>query len=311
MIGLLLTHYGSFAILGILVVGVLVIERLNNDLASPKHLAGFAAVCGLILMIGLIKFYYILTQGTWDSFLASQTIAFTREDYLYFGGHTLRHGGLILWLLGIVGGILYYRRGAKYLQVAIFCLSALAVVDWLQLLLLGHSATRPTNTLFVLAIPLSIFAAYLLEKTFQNRNRIALASVSLISLAGAYNISGVVNPRNVFFSSSDQRAMEWIQANVPQQSIILINSYSWDEKYGPADGGYLIPNMTGRQTVYANSDEESSEMEEFIPQTKADFAYFGPGYGNINPALLQRFEGKLVYNKDGVFIYSIQATIED
>jgi hypothetical protein len=304
--GLFLSHYGSTAMILVPVLGYILSElkdRHRLELPSWQN-ARFASVWGVLILIAFTKLYYVVSQGGWESFLTSPTTLL--DDSRYVFSHTLRHGGFSLWLLGAMGGILFFRRHRILLIVSILCVVSLLAMEWLQMILLGHSATHPTNTLFALAIPLSLFSGLTMQYLFRGRDTAAALSMLILTVAAAYNMSGIINPRNVFFTTADQNAMEWIESHVPQKSLIVINSFSWGDHIGPTDAGFWISNMTGRSTTFARTSEEYEQIEDFIRLSKADYVYIGSGYGNITPLVMRKLHKKLVHEEDGIYIYSLK-----
>jgi hypothetical protein len=128
----------------------------------------------------------------------------------------------------------------------------------------------------------------------------------IITLAGSYNISGIVNPRNVFFSLPDQEAIAWIKGNTPAGSVFFVNSYPWDGVHKPTDGGYWVPYFTGRTVVFPNSQEDYDKLDGLFSQANVDYVYLGSGFGELTPMEMAGIPASLVYAQGGIFVYKLQ-----
>ena len=307
-IGLLLSHYGTMIILVLLMASYVFNKSLtlNFRLINTKEILKTGAILLPLVLAATIKLYRITTHGAWLSFLGNKEISYTFEDYLYSFGHTLTHGGTILWLLGIAGGIVLLTQRIKLLRATIFFIFIYSLIDWAQTFFFGHSASSLINMMFFLSIPMAILAGYCTKYFLNSSKAISYLFLATIILAGSYNISGIVNPRNVFYSSADQEAMSWIKNNLAINDGFLINSYPWEGKFEPSDGGYWITYFTGHKTTITNFTNDYEELDKFIQKSNADYVYIGSGFGSITPTIMDRMGKTLLYDKDGIYIYDLR-----
>jgi hypothetical protein len=151
----------------------------------------------------------------------------------------------------------------------------------------------------------------------------ALASPKLIT---------ILNPITFLARSPDLRAMPWIAAHIPGDSLIMISPFSWGYGlYAGSDGGYWIPTMTGRQTMpppilygLDTRPGQSKKISEFVartielagdPQALAgllkdnaiDYVYLGARGGVFSPSLLAGDPHFIeIYQREGVHIYLVK-----
>jgi hypothetical protein len=309
MTGILLTHIGSFLIILVVGLGIYIHILSISDPLLRTQISTIKAVALVfipVVMVAVIRFYFVVSQGTWESFLNRPAIRVTPDDYQYIFSHTLQQGGPVLWLLGIAGGIVLFTRKPKYILSVGIVIMMLLILDRLQIAIIGRSASNLTDILFSLAIPLSLLGGYFLGEV-QHRNKIAgLLIVVSFTFLGGYNTSAIVDPRNVFCSQADQDAFDWIDENTPRESIFLINSYPWDGQYKPTDCGYWILAFTGREVVFPGSSIKNEELQQFIVQNGVDYVYLGSGYGGLTPIDMSNLS--LVYVQKGIYIYKRKTT---
>ena len=307
-IGLLLSHYGTMIILFLMMTSFVINKSLTLNFRpiSIKEILKAGAILFPLLLVAAIKLYHITAHGSWLSFFGSKEISYTFEDYVYSFGHTLRHGGIILWLLGIAGGIVLLIQRVKFLRATIYFILLYSLIDWIQTFFFGHSASSLINLMFFLSIPMAILAGYCIKYFLNSSKAISYLFLATIILAGSYNISGIVNPRNVFYSSADQEAMSWIKNNLAINDGFLINSYLWEGKFEPSDGGYWITYFTGYKTTVTNFTNDYEELDKFIQKSNADYVYIGLGFGSITPTIMDKMGKTLLYDKDGIYIYDLR-----
>lgn len=162
-------------------------------------------------------------------------------------------------LLGIALGIWQHRP-----QVPIVVLWVLLVALFVNPQLLGASPSWLVNNfslVIALFVPLSLLAglatAGLLELLArfpdlrEHGMELALWLALLLLLAGSIaRRVDVINPATVFVASADVSAMQWIREQTAPASVFLVNEGFWQENiYIGTDGGYWIPNLTGRRTT--------------------------------------------------------------
>jgi len=307
LVGLLLSHYGVFLLTMTSLLTVFLrkvcVKRPNQF--QVKAILSIVIISLPPLLIIAIKSYIIATQGPWNSFIQQGAVAMTWEDYEYIFGHTLRHGGGMIWLLGILGFALLLLHNFELLPLTIIWGFSLLGLNWLQVKVTSHTVLGFANILYFLAIPLPILGGLALKFILNNNRWLSFLMLAMIVLVGGYNISGIVNPRNVFFSSVDRAAMQWIEMNTRPDSIFLISSYPYDGNYKPEDGGGWITYLTGRETAFLQNESEYKNIAYFIDQMEVDYIYIGSGYGDLATFVVSNPKYNLVYAQNGILIYEV------
>jgi hypothetical protein len=298
--GLLLSHYGLFAIFCVVALGAFL---LRGGVERPPILAAVLISLPLLVLMA-VRVYAVLTEGTWSRFIGQGVLAYRGGDPGYVFGHTLTHGGPLVWLLGGLGFALLCRRRPSTLLISFGAVAALLLLDAGQLLLFHHSASRPANLLYFLSAPLCILCGFALKVLFQRSRWVTAVFILFAALIGGYNISGGADPVNVFFTAADARAMDWIRANTPVQSTFLVDSYPYDGEYQPEDGGGWIPYLTGREITFLDAAGYEDPARS-IEQAGADYIYIGSGYGPLAFPVAGDPDYALIYARDGRFIYSM------
>ncbi len=307
--GLLFSHYGMFLILFVFSVILLLKQALTNrlDSARVKYLQfTLATIIFPILVVFIAKAYLIFPKAAWGNFIENAHLIYTYNDYVYFFGHTLKNGGLILWIIGSAGYLLKCWQNRSLLLISFLWMVGLLLLDSLQIALLGHSATRPVNLLYFLSIPLAIFAGFATQLVFRKFKPATYLFIAFGVLIGGYNIGSVVDPQFVFFTAADRQAISWIKSNIPQDSIFLVNSYPYDGVYKPEDGGAWLPYVAKHKIRFLNSADQYEDSNRSIRQLPVDYVYIGSGYGELATDIVNHPEYVLVYSKEGRFIYMLK-----
>ena len=80
----------------------------------------------------------------------------------------------------------------------------------------------------------------------------SMVAVGLVVMAfiGGQGLVNIVNPVTVLATKDDVTALEWIKESTPSNAVFLVNEQIWQgQTYVGTDGGYWIPNLTGRRTT--------------------------------------------------------------
>ena len=302
--GIFLSHYGAFLLFIILLLAIIIGQNLKNILSkrsqAKSYLTAGIIVAPLILLL-VIKLYFALHQGKWETFISASRPQYTIDDYTYLLDLTLLHGGWAVWILGLTGFIVYTTKDRRFAVISFGWLLVMLFLNWLQIMVFGHSASSILNLIIFLSLPLSMLAGYVIQWGAECRKWIVYLAIIVISIAGSYNMSSIINPRNIIFFPADQKAIDWIQKYTKPDSTILISSAMWDTNYQPADGGGWITSLTGRKTVFPKSDADYTEINQYINQIQPDLIYFGVGYGELSPFIIKN--KALVYSDGGDYIY--------
>jgi hypothetical protein len=303
--GLFTSHYGA-VILFFATLYVFIRTGLLKENIKWKDKKNIYACLVILIPFGIllsIKVYSLISLGSWDIIFQQGYYVVPVEEYKSLFSIAINHGGWAILLAG--GAVLLYGlfRKPELGSVLVEWILIIAGINWLQTILIGHSATRFTNIVIFLFIPLSLFAGIAVSSLrFKNTLVYSIATL-IIVVFGAYNISGVINPRNILFATKDQRAMHWIENNTTSESTFLISSYFWDGIYKPEDGGAWIAYLTGHQTIYPKTEEEHRDIELLIEEKKIDYVYISSGNGALVNFFLSEPNYDLAYDQEGVLIY--------
>jgi hypothetical protein len=207
-------------------------------------------------------------------------------------------------------------------------------------------AVNLTSVEIMLFMPVSILAGYsidqgvgllhwIIERLLHGKGiTIIYAALGFAMLAGALSgsqkIIPIINPNTLLFRQADRPAMIWIDHNIPQNAIILINPFLWGYGFfAGADGGYWITPMTGRNTMpptllYASGPrstiqqvnrvaketldlaKDPSRLVAMLKEENIQYVYIGRRGGALSPKLLDE-SGlfRALYQKDGVWIFEV------
>jgi hypothetical protein len=142
----------------------------------------------------------------------------------------------------------------------------------------------------------------------------------------------IVNPATVLATVEDLSAMNWIKENTPLDAVFLINTRYWQlGTYVGTDGGYWIPQLTGRRTllpalsytygapdyvrhitdmartVSEIKDADDPELQDILEQEKVTHVYVGARGGPLAPQmLLGNSRYRPVYSTGAVWIFEVR-----
>lgn len=228
--------------------------------------------------------------------------------------------------------------------------SALAIwVGLLFILLSGERIGLPStsvvnyNSMYIIVfVPLAIFLGVTWTALWQWLARIHwLAFVVGTAVFGAALTAAIIfgvrfqinilNPQTVLAQPADMAAMPWIEANLPADAKIGVNSWRWlGNIYSATDGGVWIVPLTKRMTTtppadYSYSPELVQQVTAYneaaaavtdwrdpavaawLREQGVTHLYVGPRDGFMQPeALAANPALEMVYGRDGVFIFAIK-----
>ncbi|MDD5370595.1 MAG: hypothetical protein PHQ40_16045, partial [Anaerolineaceae bacterium] len=261
--GLFVSHYLAAELLGIFLL-VLGVQRLWLDWRARawQRIAWVRLVSGVALGVLLaLPWMLRVWQYSAGSFHVDAVLDPAAPDQLYFSGY----GSYLIYLagpwrnhflliLGGLGALFALRRSAGRL-IAIWGLILLSLsLPWgLRL-----GPFRPDHMVIILFLPACLLAADLLfsagEATahvFQQRWAWPLATLVVLSLCvwGVLETRDILNPSTILVDREDLAAIQWVQANTPQDARFFINTVPWQgvSRRGVDGGWWLLP-LTGRQT---------------------------------------------------------------
>ncbi len=162
--------------------------------------------------------------------------------------------------------------------------------------------------------------------------RIILALCILIAaLWSGWGMVQIINPITVLATAEDLEAMDWIKENTPPEALFVINTRHWQFGiYTGTDGGYWIPQLTGRRTLlpvlpyaYGTADyvqhvtqmarivSEAQDANEvpfriLLKQEDVTHIYIGAKGGRLTPKMfLGNANYRPVYHNGAVWIFEI------
>lgn len=228
---------------------------------------------------------------------------------------------------------------------------AWALLAWLALLFMlanlgafgvpAGGYMNSTSVEIMLFIPISLLAGYLVSDWGRGISRrlkdplrpYFLGLCALLALGtgwlGAQRLLPILNPVTMLFRQADRPAMAWIEANLPQDAVILVNPISWGYGlYAGSDGGFWITPLTGRRTLpppvlfalggssetYRQTREACKRILElagdpaglhaYLQELDIRYIYLGARGGALSPRALQASPlFRVIYAQEGVWIF--------
>jgi hypothetical protein len=195
-------------------------------------------------------------------------------------------------------------------------------------------------TLFV---PLAIFLSIVAERTWhwllprraiwQIPSFVLLGgSLALTAVFGIHQQITILNPQTVLAQSADLAGLQWAAENLPAEAKVAVNSWRWlGNTWAGADGGAWLVPLTGpasttppvdyiynrvlfeevrqfNETATAVEDWSAPEQAEWLRQQGVTHIFIGAKGGIFDPsALLENPQTRLIYGRDGVFIFELSS----
>jgi hypothetical protein len=192
-----------------------------------------------------------------------------------YGVHTLWFAGF-----GLLLGLAFRKRFVLTMLIWIGLLFVLSNLNALGLP--GGEIVNNTSVAITLFMPIALFGGYaisslasggewlLLKRVTWSRllipfNLLLVGAGLVLSFVGARQLFPLVNQSTYLFREADRQALAWIEKNIPQDEVIVINPFNWG--YGLCagnDGGAWISALSGQPTqpppvIYGFGDR--NEME--------------------------------------------------
>jgi hypothetical protein len=245
---------------------------------------------------------------------------------------------LVMAGIGLVLGLILLKRFTITVLLwtgSMYLLANMGMFD-----LPGSGFVNPVSVEITLFLPIAVLAGFavggtleLLDKFIPDRWQIAPRVVFVLlgagtAILGAQRLLPTLNPITFLAREADFPALNWIEENIPQGEIILINPTGWG--YGlfmGNDGGYWISPLTGRQTMpppvlYGlGKQEEIEEINQFLEAVlpigedatalwkllrseNIHFLYIGARGGIISPQTLAESElFSEQYQQNGTWVF--------
>ncbi len=260
-----------------------------------------------------------------------------------------RNAGLMaLAALGAVSGLLRCRKVALWTLIWLAVTALLLNPGWA-----GLGATGLVNNataVIALFLPLSVLGGE--AWTFVWDSATALAArikgpsggvfwatravlvVSMVGVAlwGAWGMLSIVNPTTVLATQEDVQAMEWIREHTAVDALFLTNARAWQLGiYVGTDGGYWIPQLTGRKALlpalsYAQGtpeyvrriaelsqltsevrDADDPALRSMLEREGVTHVYIGAKGGTLTPQMFLHSSGyQPVYCSGQVWIFEVR-----
>jgi hypothetical protein len=352
---LLLSHYSMILMWAVFLGAVLTWGLIKGRTHGQRDVFKKSLPPGWFYQAGLLIIMLVLFFSPKLGFLAAdwdvlpRRIAQSRAmdaalDTFYMFRLTFQHGGILLWIFGLVGMFRSVREIPKASYLILAWLASMFVLAGVQVLAFATSIPSLTNLVIFLPLLLALFAGAGFRGLFEAPDRSSLlisgsisrgdsvvttsvirpkerlkallqsckpltvaltGGLAILTLAGAYVSLGIVNPTTVLFSAADRQARDWIAQNTRPADTFLINSFLWGAWYIPSDGGGWITPLTGRKTKYPPSAEQLDDIRKFIRANHIRYIYIGRGYGEIDSNQFEARDYVLVYNQSGIRIYRV------
>ena len=351
--GVFLIHFRAAAFL----LPLLIIICLYEFGATIKDRAKTAQTLLSIAVIAIISLALILPPliRAMDFYIdrrttqSKTTISDAPEnlsDNQYFANHNIKALYAIgakkwmvgLALIGVVVGLLRKSR-TLMLIIVIWILSLFGTGFLYRLNIPLLAFTNMTGMMIILYLPISMIIGTLWEDLWRIFSLDEHASINatvqwvalfLAVVAAIYRLGEVESYRQ-FMTASDEKAMEWIEKNTPQDAVFAVHTYYWlpNSPHG-SNAGYFIPYYADRQTTtstmisslgpgYEAVMEESEAVMSLYSSApdvgtlcELGVTYLYDGAKNpfdgsrFNISAIQQIDGvQTIYMENGVSIYKL------
>ncbi len=336
--GLLLIHYRVAAFLGFLIFAYLIAQINFKDwLKNIGHLAILSIFCVILLLPWLPGMITNLLVPKGNAWSGNGGASFSQIPWNFLKPG-LGETALVLAGIGMVFGIILFKRFTLTIILWIGMMYLLANLNVFGLP--GSGFVNPVSVEITLFIPVSVLGGFavggtleLLDKIIPDRWQTVPRLLFIIvgsgaAILGAQRLLPTLNPITFLAREADFTAINWIDLNIPDNEIILINPTGWGYGlYMGHDGGYWISPLTGRQTLpppvlYGLGDrdeidrfnhfiegvlpigEETTALWELLRSENIRFVYTGGRGGIISPRALAE-SGLFVtrYQHNGTWVF--------
>lgn len=252
--------------------------------------------------------------------------------------------GLVVVLIGVLRG----ERWALYPLVLVAWVASLFFLLAGQRLGLPETLVVNLNSMIIsLFVPLSLFLAFVAARLWgwggrllrgrQAAGPVAVVAAVLVGLGlgvlalfGARLQIGILNPQTILAEPEDGAALAWIDAHLPDDAVVAVNSWQWlGSTWAAGDGGAWLVPLTGRSattppidhiynpdlfaTVRAYNDHASAVSDWSDPavagwlrEQGVTHVYVGQRGGYLDPAALMRNPSlRPVYQAAGTFVFEV------
>lgn len=157
-------------------------------------------------------------------------------------------------------------------------------------------------------------------------------ALALLAAFGWRQQINILNPQTVLALPQDVPALEWIDAHLPADARVAVNSWRWSgATWAGSDGGAWLVPLTGRESttppvdhIYspalfadarafneaatAVSDWSDPAAADFLAAQGVTYVFVGRRGGFFDPAALSRNPSlRPLYARDGTFVFAVDA----
>ena len=322
---LAVSHYASFVfVIIVLISWVLVMRDRFSRLFEQAKLIPYKSsslILALVLIIPTIfmlvfRFVNMYGKGAISLILRENQRLAGELDSMYFLDLAVKHGGTIVILLGLLGGILLFIKSRHSFWAINGWIILMIGITGLQLVVWGGSFPSVTNFFIWLFIPLTALGGFGIaicrEKFIVDLNLVQRKSITIFIslvfiLCGVYSSIGFVNPKTILAGSTDKEAIYWASNHINSGSVFFINSFPWGADFKPSDGGGWLSYTNDFEIRFPRTEEERNDLYGFIQKNGIQYYYKGKSsfLNEVDPLLTSGLRFDLIYEKDGVEIYHL------
>ncbi len=301
-VGLFFAHYRIF-IFGALLAAILFVftfvwpqtpQTVENSTHSRRRLVVDHLLIAAIGLLVLAPWIWRLAGGFGGNYARTVVGGYQEEVHGTYFGFALRdltdygaHG--YLWAvagLSALWGLWQRNRIVMILLLWIAVVFAAANLHLINLTPLYSNLI----VILVLYLPVAALGGYLLAEVVSvllhrikvSRRQIPLLITGLLIVLAGIGVGAVrrdldiVAPDNAFVRAGDLAAMQWVQQEVPVDSLFYIATGFWTPTVAHGlDAGYYLPLLAGRQTIMPLQNYASDgtmEYRIFVNQRLRDLA---------------------------------------
>ncbi|HZW04771.1 MAG TPA: DUF6541 family protein [Anaerolineaceae bacterium] len=228
--------------------------------------------------------------------------------------------GLLLGLLTLPWGLRFGPFRPDHYAIVLFLPAALLAADLIVTVAdgIGRLAARTIPRLAWLQPALGLL--------------VAAAAGGALLVWGLRETRQIVNPTTVLTGPEDVAALAWVAGHTSPEARFFINTTHWQAgAYRGVDGGYWLLPLAGRQSIlppaiagwgeagyvqaFTELARRASEVSDcgeplraLIDEAALTHLYVKAGVGSLQPEALEDCPGVvLLYRRDGVYIYAVEA----
>jgi hypothetical protein len=244
--GLSLVHMVVFVLA--LTWGVVCLMRYMQ---VPKR-AWWAA--GLALLVTLPWWWFVASQARAGAGASAMHVVGNSSHNAFIDGLFWARNNR--WLVPTLLGVAWWGVRQRNLRIAQIMLWVLVVMLLANPVLIGLpyiSFFTNETVITALYVPIGLTIAWLLGWVVVRVPRwlpvVALA-MAVLAVMSASDLQQVVNDETIIATADDLNAMQWIDANLPKDAVILTNASGWMWQIDRgSDGGWWALPLTGRQVT--------------------------------------------------------------